>query len=92
MAKMTEEMIEAMDHEFTFVPHHIRRGIKNYIENKTPLGGFLSSMLRNDLEGTLNKADGTNQKHIYSIYRWFYNYAPAPCMQYDEWIKEWMRD
>lgn len=84
--KMAQEMIEAMDNEFTYVPPHIREGIRNYIENKTPLGGFLSSMLSNNLRGTLEKADEINQKHIYSIYRWFYNHSPSGCMYYDKWI------
>lgn len=90
LAEYMAPKYEKFDNEFTFVPHHMRDGIKLYIEKGIEPGGFLRAVLENDLKNAVGRADDINRNHLVSIVAWFYNYAPAGCFgsveNYNSWV------
>lgn len=88
----TERMTnyEAMDEEFTFVPHHMRDGYKLWIEHGILPGSFGEALLRNDLKGAMGKADDINSRHIKSTVAWFYNFSPSNCWGSVQNVNDWM--
>lgn len=81
----------AMDKPGTFVPAHIRDGIKFYIENRIPPGSFVTAVIRNDLRGAVGQADHINLQCLPTIVGWFYHCAPAPCWGSKEAMENWLR-
>src|SRR4051812_28095493 len=91
MTKLSQDKIDAMQDQFSFVPEHMRAGIINYIENGLPAGGFLSAVLENDLKSACGRADHINQQHIPSIVAWFWNFAPSTCWGSREKVEAWYK-
>lgn len=89
MKYLTAEKIAQMDDAFSFVPHHTRETLINYIENRLPTGSFVNAVLTNDLTGAFGQADHINTKHIGSIVAWLYNFAPSNCWGSPEKVKAW---
>lgn len=71
------------------VPTHLQDGIKNYIEQGVPMGGFLHAVFGNDLFETFSKADGESRKWVFSIVTYIYNYAPGACHGHYDKVAEW---
>lgn len=61
---------DAMNEDFTFVPHHMRGGFERWFEHGIPPGGFGMAVLSNDLKDAYGRADHINKNHIGSIVAW----------------------
>lgn len=72
------------------LPEHIRGGIKRYIEEKIPPGGFLTAVLSNDLVRSFASADHVNRHMMFDIVKWLYNEAPKNCWGSPERVKAWL--
>lgn len=81
---------EAMNDPDTYVPNHIRDGIKNYIENGIPNGSFVTAILANDLREACGRADAWNSRALVTIVSWFWNFAPSPCWGSQEKVTAWL--
>lgn len=82
-------MYDRMDDVETFIPTHIRDGIKMWIEKAVPSGSFVMSVASNDLSGAIGRADHVNKQYLPTIVSWFYNYAPTGCWGSQEKVDQW---
>lgn len=77
--------------DYSTLPMHTQRGVKDYIENRIPTGGFLHAVITNDLKEAFGRADDINRDRMFDIVSFFYNQAPINCWgsvkAYDDWIK-----
>ena len=67
-------------------------GIKRYVENRIRPGHFLTALLSNDLSGTFNRADGTNEPLIRDWVVWVYNEMPFHMVGSREKVEAWLDD
>jgi hypothetical protein len=67
-------------------------GIKRYVENRIRPGHFLTALLSNDLTGTFNRADGTNEPLIREWVRWVYNEMPSDMVGSREKVEAYLRN
>lgn len=92
MKYLTQQDIDAMQHEACYVPEHNRSTLIQYIEIGLPVGSFIQAVLCGDLFGAFGRADHINAQHVGSICAWLYNYAPSPCFGSPEKMKEWFKN
>jgi hypothetical protein len=75
------------------IPDYTFTGIKRYVEERKPVGGFLRAVICNDLRNACGYADDTNIENLPAYCAYFYNHAPSDCHgsveKYKAWIKPW---
>lgn len=71
------------------VPAHLRAGIYDWIIYGQLPGGFLTSVLENDLIMAMMRADATSRRFIYEVVSYLYNHAPGPCWGSEKKVKDW---
>jgi hypothetical protein len=76
--------------ELSLIPSYMRDGIKLYVLQGIPMGGFGGKLLSNDLMGALGHADDNNQRAIMDWARLLYNYVPRSCWGSPENYKNWI--
>tara|TARA_Y100000310_G_scaffold42170_1_gene39435 strand:- start:3001 stop:3273 length:273 start_codon:yes stop_codon:yes gene_type:complete len=76
--------------KFDLLPERLRGGVRDYIEEGNPPGGFLTAVIQNDLMGSLRRADGSSRKHLFDIGFFFYNEAPGNCWGTPEIMAAWI--
>lgn len=86
---ITEDGLVRMHNPDCFVPEHNAGGIIRYVEFGIDPGSFLSALIDNDLSNAVVCADGVNSRHIASIVKWFFNYAPSPCWGHPGARNDW---
>lgn len=72
------------------IPHYTKYSIDEYVNNKIPIGGFLHSVLSNDLFTAVTKADEANLRCLKDIVLYIYNHTPSACWGSPEIVKEWL--
>lgn len=72
------------------IPEHCRAGLRRYIEEHQPVGGFLTAVLENDLKRAVRNADGVNRARIADYIVFLYTYAPVGCYGSKEIVSEWL--
>lgn len=78
-------------HEYAhMLPDHCRDGLLDYIDRGTPVGGFLTALLSNNLKETFARADTVNSYRVRDYVNFLYNHAPAGCWGSRERVSEWM--
>lgn len=65
-------------------------GLADYIYDKVPTGGFLRSILENDLVGACMRADDHNLRNLPVYVAILYNYVPSQCWGDKEKVKKWL--
>lgn len=77
------------------VPPHDWDGLIRYVEDHIEPGGFLLAVLKNDLKDACAKADDINQRALFNIVNWLYNWAPEVCwgspVRVEAWIESKIR-
>ena len=63
--------------DYSLLPHHIRDGMKMYIENGIIPGHFLQAAIKDKLVESFSRADDTNQKRMFDIANFLYNEMPS---------------
>ena len=71
------------------VPEHLRPGLFKWIEFGCPVGGFLTSVLENDLGEAVVKADEDSMSSLWSLIIFLYNWSPPDCWGSSEKVKAW---
>lgn len=74
----------------SLLPAHMQGPMQRYIEDRIEPGGFLTAVLSNDFMEAASLADETNQRYLYYIARWLYNYAPSDCYGSPEKVEAWL--
>ena len=70
---------------------YMKPGIRDYIEDGCPTGGFLYALLTNDLRGAVARADENNMRVLVEWVHWLYNEAPSLCWGSPDRVTEWMK-
>ena len=74
-----------------YVPDKYVNSLEAYIKSGREPGGFLQSVLKNDLFEAIARADSLSLHVIDAILCWLSAHAPAPCWMskenYEAWIK-----
>jgi len=66
-------------------------GVRSYIEEGRPLGGFLRALFSNDLKGAFGRADINNTACMRFWVEWLINHAPVQCQGSEEAVDKWIR-
>jgi hypothetical protein len=67
----------------------MHRGITDWIVQGIPGGGFLMSIIRNDLKGAVSRADNINLPKIANFVQFFTGHAPSICWGSEENADSW---
>lgn len=82
------------DHRYTCdLYFRLKNGpsLQRYIERGTPVGGFLTALLENNLKETFARADDENRATLYEYVQWLYQYAPSGCWGSPERVSDWLK-
>lgn len=75
---------------------HLKAGLDRYANERIATGGFLASVLRNDLAEAVTRADGTSLAYLREIVWYVHNEMPADCHGSPErvaaWLAEWGKE
>ena len=71
-------------------PEYLRDGVKLYIEQGCPPGGFLTAVIKNDLVGACSRADIECAALLHKIVCWWWNEAPGPCWGSEDRMIAWV--
>ena len=74
------------------IPPHMHNAIRGYVLDHRPVGGFLSSVLRNDLTTAAFTADAENEIALGRWAKFIYNHVPSGCHGSPEKVKAWLKD
>ena len=74
------------------VPEHTQYALTQFIERGIPVGGFLHSVLSNDLFGAIGSADAENSRKLKDITGWIYMHAPQNCWGSEAKVLRWIAD
>jgi hypothetical protein len=76
--------------DYTKIRPDMIEALKRYIDHGIPPGHFLSAVICNDLKEACARADSDNQKALFEITAWLYNYAPANCWGSEARMRIWI--
>lgn len=76
--------------DYEGVPDHTRGALLRYRDKGLAPGGFLTSVLTNDLFGAVGRADAENIRALKDICGWIYNRMPAPAWGNQERMDDWI--
>lgn len=62
--------------DYSPLPQHMQGGMKLYLEHGIEPGGFLTSVLANDLRGAVKRADSINKHFLLGYIDWLLEFAP----------------
>ena len=66
-----------------------KAAIDRYVQNGTPTGGFLYSVLINDLCGAVVRADEENRATLCEVVRYLYWEVPSNCWGSPKKVEDW---
>lgn len=72
------------------VPGHTQALMISYLVDRRQPGGFLGSVLTNDLFGAIGRADLQNRAAIVPIVQVIYSGFPASCWGTEEKVRRWI--
>ena len=72
------------------VPAHMREHIRAYVEERRPIGDFLTALLSNDLTNAVLRADTENRAALVDWVGFLYEYAPGDCWGSPEIVRAWL--
>ena len=62
---------------YSLLPMHMQEPVQNYVEIGSPIGGFLTAVLSNDLAHAYGAADEANTAAMRQWAMWLFNEAPS---------------
>lgn len=72
------------------MPLHLKSALDDYVNFRTPPGGFLEAVLENDLRESFSRADDISRFHLFDIVKYCYNDIPSACWGSRENVKNWL--
>lgn len=79
-------MTEACQHTLP-----LQDSIDEYVSARTPVGGFLTALLTNNLTETFARGDSRNQEFIREYVEHLYWCVPSTCWGSEEKVAVWLR-
>jgi hypothetical protein len=73
------------------LPERIVGALSRYVDSRTPTGGFLRSVLENDLVGATSQADVECLLILPSIVKYVYNELPGNTWGNKEKVARWLK-
>lgn len=77
--------------DYLTLPDHMKKSVKEYIENGRPIGSFLTAVFSNNLVKSFGRADPTNFRHMDKWAAFLYNEAPTPCWGSEKAVAAWIK-
>ncbi len=77
--------------DYSRLPEHMQGGMKSYIEDRFPPGGFLRAVLENKLVEAFGRADQINAERLKDYASFLYNEAPSSCWGSEENVEAWLK-
>jgi hypothetical protein len=74
------------------IPTQIRIGLALYLDNRTPPGQFLNSVLSNDLFGCVAFGDNEALAWLPTLVRWIDSRTPRVCHGNSQNVNAWLDD
>lgn len=68
----------------------MREGLYNYFERRIPTGGFMRSVLSNDLRGAVQRADSQNRYLLREYVFWLNTEAPTDAWGSPDSVADWL--
>ncbi len=72
------------------IPLYIKNSLVLYVKTRRPTGGFLRSVLENNLSEAIIKADASSLANIKEIVLYILTDMPTPCWGSDKKVEEWL--
>jgi hypothetical protein len=69
-----------------------KQTINDYVNKRYAPGGFIRSVLSNDLVGSVANADEENQRDLVEIVKYVYNHTPSGCWGSREIVDNWLNN
>jgi len=66
------------------------KSLVRYGTERTPVGDFLTAVLRNDLQMSLARADEVGRSQLLHIAQFVYNEMPALCWGSKQKVRDWV--
>ena len=74
------------------IPQHTKEALDRYVQDRILPGGFLMSVLTNDLFGAVGRADSENLAALADIVKYVYNELPSGCWGSRDAVYAWVED
>ncbi len=79
-----------VNHEYDAIPPRILGALKRYVEERLPPGGFLYSVLKNDLFAAVAHADTQSMAGLHLLMIFLHCEVPAHCWGTPEKVHAWL--
>jgi hypothetical protein len=81
-----------LDFNHYYIPAHTQQALLDYVEHGYEPGGFLYSVLCNDLIGAVSRADASNLESLRDIAQFVYNEMPSNCHGNEAIVVRYLQD
>lgn len=81
---------ESQDALRRYIPPHCQDGMRAYIEQRQPVGNFLTAVLENNLMEACARGDDINRNALHQYSLFLYNYAPSACYGSKAKVTAWL--
>ena len=86
-----DSAIIKIDDTIDWLPEHCREGLRAYLIQGRPTGGFLAAVLSGEHEDAMRRADSVNAPRLNDYFRWLVDEAPIEAYgtraKYLAWIE-----
>ncbi len=76
--------------DYSLLPEHMRDGLERYYWDGIPPGGFMTSVLANELYQACARADTINRNRLIDIVNFMVWHMPAHCWGSPKTVAEWI--
>ena len=76
---------------YELIPEHCRESVRTCIEERHPIGGFLTAVFSNDLVLAHGTADSINLAALHNYCDFLYNEALSPCWGSKDKVLAWLK-
>jgi len=74
------------------IPAHMLDSLLAYVDDRRPVGHFLTAIICNDLKEAVNCADDENLRNLPAYVGYLYNEAPMICWGSKEKMYKWLAE
>jgi hypothetical protein len=74
------------------IPEPTRAALDRYVDHQILPGGFLMSVLSNNLFSAVARADNENLEALPELVRYIYNHCPSACWGSEGKVYEWVKE
>ena len=92
MTDIREHVVEDFGTSKPSIPPLILRGLERYRDERTPVGGFLTAVLENNLSEAVGTADQHSYAALREIVQWVYWEMPAPAWGSKANVVAWLNE